>query len=110
MSVVGAGSSTPSLVAAGEQGPRLVIAGRPRARQVVSAGMRGADGAGSSAYQHTQASPSDNWIINHNLGYRPAVSIYTPGGMLMLANVQHISENQARAYFDNPTAGYAVCS
>lgn len=98
------------LIVRGHSAPHLAVTEPPRVAQVVAAGMRGADGTSAATYQHNQASPADTWVINHNMGYRPSISIFSMGGMQMLANVQHVSENQARVYFDNPTAGYAVCS
>lgn len=73
-------------------------------------GPAGAPGPSGTHYQHTQAAAASVWTINHNLGYRPAVSLLTPGGVVMLAEVVHASVNQALAYFDNPVAGLAVCS
>ena len=67
-------------------------------------------GAGAASYLHTQSVASATWTVNHNLGYRPAVSVLSVGGMLMLAEVQHTSVNQAVVYFDQPTSGQAACS
>jgi hypothetical protein len=67
-------------------------------------------GAGAASYLHPQPTASATWTINHNLGYRPAVSVLSVGGMLMLAEVQHTSVNQAVVYFDQPTSGQAACS
>lgn len=67
-------------------------------------------GGPGSAYTHTQSSASDAWVVNHNLGYRPAVSVLSVGGKEMLAGVVHTSTNQFVVSFDQPTAGLAVCS
>ena len=77
---------------------------------LVAAGDQGPAGVSGATYQHNQPSPSDNWIINHNLGYRPAVAAYSVGGQIMLANIIHMSPNQARILFDGPVSGFAVCS
>lgn len=68
-----------------------------------------AGGPGAS-YTHTQAAASDTWVVNHNLGYRPAVTVLSVGGKEMLAGVVHTSANQFVVSFDQPTAGLAVCS
>lgn len=67
-------------------------------------------GAGGGAYTHTQSVASASWIVNHNLGYRPAVSALSVGGKLMLGDVVHTSVNQVVIGFDQPLAGLAVCS
>lgn len=56
----------------------------------------------------TQLSPLATWVINHNLGYRPHVSVYSVGGVLMLVEVLHASDDQVQILFDSPTAGYAI--
>lgn len=55
-----------------------------------------------------QLSPLATWVINHNLGYRPHVSVYSVGGVLMLVEVLHASDDQVQVLFDSPTAGYAI--
>lgn len=61
------------------------------------------------AHVHTQASPSTLWIINHNLGLRPVIKCYTPGGVEFEAEVIHTSLNQARISLAVATAGQARC-
>ena len=73
-------------------------------------GPAGPPGNGEVQYTHTQAVASATWTVNHNLGYRPAVAALSVGGALMLAEVIHISVNQAQVFFDSPTAGQAACS
>ena len=71
-------------------------------------GARGPAGAGAR-YEHLQTTASAAWVVNHNLGYRPSVQVLSLGGMAMLAEVLHSSDNQVRVYFDTPTAGLALC-
>ena len=61
----------------------------------------------AAGYNHDQASPSDEWIINHNLGYRPSVEVFSVGGLEILAEVQHPTVNQTRVLHVVPTAGSA---
>jgi hypothetical protein len=49
------------------------------------------------------------WVVNHNLGFRPLVSVLTPGGAEMDAEVLHTSLNQCRVYFSAPAAGRVRC-
>lgn len=71
-------------------------------------GPMGPPGSGVAAgYTHTQASAATEWIVNHNLGAKPTVSVLSPGGVELIADVVHLSTNQARIYFAAPTAGSA---
>lgn len=76
----------------------------------IGQGPAGASGTTGSFYQHDQPSALDTWIVNHNLNIRPNVQVFSVGGVQMFAEVIHIDANQVRVYFDNPVAGYAVCS
>lgn len=62
---------------------------------------------GNASYDFIQTSPSLNWIVNHNLGYFPTVSIFDTGGNVVDAQVQHISINQAILTFTSSLAGIA---
>lgn len=66
-------------------------------------------GGGSSgiAFTHTQVSASTLWTINHNLGFRPAVSILDSGGNEIEANVVHTGPDQLFIHFAIPVAGMA---
>lgn len=80
----------------GPQGPQGVAG---------SIGPQGLSGV-KPDYTHTQISASSSWIVNHNLGFKPNVSLYTMGGVEMLANVVHININQLIVQFSTATNGY----
>jgi hypothetical protein len=61
------------------------------------------------SYTHTQAAASDDWIVNHNLGFRPAVSVLSAGGVEVEATIVHISVNQLRVQAASAFAGSARC-
>lgn len=65
---------------------------------------------GEAYYRHDQTAPDSEWVVNHNLGARPVVAVFSTGGAAMLAHVIHTSDHQARVYFDAPVAGYAICT
>lgn len=65
--------------------------------------------AGGNPYLHTQASPSHEWVVNHNLGFRPSVTVFSPGGVEVGANPVHLSTSQLRIYFAAPQSGSAHC-
>ena len=57
------------------------------------------------AYIYNQSSPSTNWIVNHNLGYRPTTELRNTGGVKIFAKIVHISYNQLQVLSDSPIAG-----
>lgn len=65
-------------------------------------------GTSPAAYYHTQGAASATWTINHNLNRNVSVSVYTVGGVQMLAQVIHTSVNQAQVLLDESLSGYAV--
>lgn len=98
--------------------PRVrVVTGRAKLQQAavgteriaVAVGLPGAQGPPgvAQAYRFAQPLPALLWTINHNLGRRPIVQIETPGGLLMIGDVQHLSDNIAQISFDEPTTGFA---
>lgn len=60
-------------------------------------------------YTHTQGAPASTWTINHNLGRRPLVALFTTGGVEFEAQVTHVSPNQAIANLAGAFAGTARC-
>jgi hypothetical protein len=67
------------------------------------------EASATRSYVHTQTTPQTEWIVNHGLGYKPVVSVYTLGGVEMEAEIVHISDFQLRVRFGVPQAGYARC-
>lgn len=72
-------------------------------------GPMGAKGPAGTSYEHLQPSASAEWIINHNLGVRPSITVLSPGGVELLADVVHLTANQARVYLAAPMSGSAHC-
>ena len=67
----------------------------------------GGGGGGGPPFVHTQSIAASEWIVNHNLGFRPAVTLFTVGGVEMEGEVIHSTLNQFRALFNTPLAGTA---
>jgi hypothetical protein len=87
-----------------------VVVNKPKKHVVFAAGRQGPPGVGGvsgSTFEHIQSVASSTWTINHNLGFRPNVSVTTMGGAEVLAEVLHISVNQTQITFDSPLAGIA---
>lgn len=76
---------------------------------IVTEGIQGPPGASGAGFVFSQPTPATEWVINHNLGFRPAVEIIDAGGNEVDAEVLHISVNQARVYFNAAIAGEARC-
>ena len=74
--------------------------------EVLIPGPQGPAGSGS-AYIHTQGSAATTWTINHNLGFRPGVTVLSVGGMEVEAEVTHATVNQTLVNFVVATAGSA---
>jgi hypothetical protein len=66
--------------------------------------------AGSSVvqgYTHLQSTPLAEWIINHNLGYRPVIEVFNLLGDRVFPAVRNPSVNQSRVFSVVPFAGEA---
>jgi hypothetical protein len=78
-------------------------------KAIVAFGVKGdkGDPGLNAIYEHVQSSASSTWTVNHNLGFRPNVSVKTVGGVEVFVEVLHASINQVIIYFDTPIAGIA---
>jgi hypothetical protein len=74
------------------------------------AGTNGTDGVDGGSYEHHQPVASTLWVVNHNLGYYPSISVLTLGRVRVDAGIVHLSPNQAQVLLDLPLAGFAICS
>lgn len=73
-------------------------------------GVQGPSGNSAIHYEHLQSIAAREWVVNHNFGLRPQVAVLSLGGVAMLAEVLHLSQNQIRVYFDDLQTGIVVCS
>lgn len=64
-------------------------------------------GAGSPNFIHTQGSAATSWTVNHNLGFRPAVEVFSAGGAEVDAEILHTSLNQTVISFNAAVTGSA---
>ena len=68
-------------------------------------------GSGSAtAFVHTQSVAADAWIINHNLGYFPHVTVLNSSNNEIEAEVSNTSVNQVVVSFSAPQTGQARLS
>jgi hypothetical protein len=89
---------------------RVSVVGAIPGQVSVIGGTQGPSGASGSSFTHYQMVPAATWVVNHNFGVRPNVSVLSVGGASMLAEVLHISTNQVQVIFDDPQTGLAICS
>ena len=64
-------------------------------------------------YTHTQAIPSNEWIVTHNLNKKVAVVVEVTDypGVFAIPGVEYINNNVVKIYVDqNPRMGYAYCN
>jgi hypothetical protein len=68
--------------------------------------VQGQQGDAGESFNHTQASASASWIINHNLNTYPSVSVRIDDE-LVIADVAYGSLNQVTITFASPQTGTA---
>ena len=56
---------------------------------------------------HTQASVSSTWVITHDLGGRPSVTVVDSAGTVVVGDVSYNSDTQVTVSFTAPFSGYA---
>ncbi len=61
-------------------------------------------------YTHTQAIASTTWTVNHNLGFKPSVTVVDTAGTLCFADIVHVNENQLIVSTSAAMGGVAYCS
>lgn len=94
--------------------PNLGLKASPMSVTVVQAGPvgpAGPSGAASSSMEYTQVASASSWVINHNLGFKPNVTVEeaVTGAQLMGLEIHH-SVNQVELQFNTPRAGTARLS
>jgi hypothetical protein len=54
---------------------------------------------GNITYTHTQSSVSDTWVVTHNLGRFPSVTVVDSGDTVVFGTVVYNSSNQLTVTF-----------
>lgn len=88
----------------GDNGTTVVTVPVTNTVTATTVGPQGPSGAG---YLHQQTSSSTTWVINHNLGFRPAVELFDSGSQEIDGDVAHPSVNQAIITLSPATTGTA---
>ena len=61
-------------------------------------------------FLYEQTTPSDLWIIEHNLNKYTHVTVYDENDHIVIATVEKISPNGIRILFNEPITGTAIIS
>lgn len=59
------------------------------------------------SYYHVVYEPSTEWLVTHNLGYKPSVKVIDSTGEVVIPDIEYVDDNTVRITFANPTFGEA---
>lgn len=62
------------------------------------------------SYTHTQSATSAQWVITHNLGFKPNVTAFDSAGDIVEGHIIHNSVNQLTMQFSSTLSGTAQLS
>jgi hypothetical protein len=62
------------------------------------------------SYTHTQSATSAQWVITHNLGFKPNVTAFDSAGDIVEGHIIHNSVNQLTMQFSASLSGTAQLS
>lgn len=62
------------------------------------------------SYMHTQNAVSNSWVINHNLGFRPNITVQDSAGTTYEGEINHTSANSLTVSFSAAFSGKAYLS
>ena len=62
------------------------------------------------AYHHTQGTSSAVWVITHNLGWYPNVTVQDSGGSIVEGEISYTSSNALTVTFSGAFSGDAYLS
>lgn len=64
----------------------------------------------NNSFLFTQATPSTQWVINHNMGMVPNVTTEDTQGNDIVGIIEVVDSNNIKIYFNQPVAGKAYLS
>jgi hypothetical protein len=62
------------------------------------------------AYEHTQGAVSNSWVINHNLGFKPNVTVVDSAGTIYEGEITYTNSNSLTVSFSQAFSGKAYLS
>jgi hypothetical protein len=70
-------------------------------------GPPGPPGESGVAFEYQQTTESSSWLINHNLGFLPVLSVFNQAGHPIEGEVLNLNTNQTQVNFKIPIRGSA---
>jgi hypothetical protein len=70
-------------------------------------GPQGPAGTNDAYYRHVQNAPSSIWLINHNLGKRPSVSVRDSSGEQIMGEISWVDDDTVVVAFSAAFGGEA---
>jgi hypothetical protein len=74
------------------------------------AGAPGVSGAAAASYVHDQTVPAATWVVEHDLGMYPNVTVVDSAGSLIEGDVTYDNNNQITLNFSGAFSGKAYIS
>lgn len=62
------------------------------------------------SFTHTQSATSAQWVVTHNLGFKPNVTVFNSANDVVEGHIIHNSANQLTLQFSSPMSGIAQLS
>jgi hypothetical protein len=62
------------------------------------------------AYEHTQGAVSNSWVITHNLGFKPNVTVVDSAGTIYEGEITYTNSNSLTVSFSQAFSGKAYLS
>lgn len=64
-------------------------------------------GSGDKHFEYAQSVPSNTWVIQHNLGKEPAVTVVDSAGSIVEGDCQYIDDSKIILTFSSAFSGKA---
>lgn len=97
-------NSVPNNVNVYQDTPNQVIIDQDAPNQVI---VRTGAVGNTRRHVHAQATPAESWIITHNLGGKPSVTVVDSADTYVVGEVTYNSTSQVTVAFTTPFSGYA---
>lgn len=92
----------------GEIGPQGDTGPQGVQGEIGPQGIQGEPGQDAyTNYVHTQLGAATLWVVNHNLGRYPSVTVVDSGGTTVIGDVEYVDGNAIRLHFSYPFSGLA---
>jgi hypothetical protein len=90
----------------------IVVTVTPPANPAINLNQITVGGVNSPAvaYHHTQGTSSATWVIAHNLGFKPNVTVQDSGGSIVEGEIAYTSVNSLTVTFTGAFSGNAYLS